>query len=100
MKQTEKEVNMTTSNKPIHRIKSGAVSLAVWQNSGENGVYHTMTLERSYRDGETWKSASSLRRSDLPNVVWVAMRAATFLESLTSESTNSSADADDEELAA
>ena len=36
--------------KPIHRIRYGAISVAIWENKGASGVFYNATLERTYRD--------------------------------------------------
>ncbi len=58
---------MSNENKlPIHRIRYGAVSVAIWENQGSNGTFHNATVERTYRDGEdNAKSTSSFGLSDI-----------------------------------
>lgn len=52
-------------NKPVHKIKFGAVNGAIWQN--EQFETQSVTLERNYKDAEgNWKSTNSLRANDLP----------------------------------
>ena len=40
------------NSKPVHRIRYGAVSVAIWENQSANGTFHNATVERTYRDGE------------------------------------------------
>lgn len=50
---------------PEH-LRSGALSLAIWDNEGERGAYKTFTLQRSYRDAKgEWHNTTTLRLSDL-----------------------------------
>lgn len=58
-------MSQTTSNKPVHSIRYGNVRAAIWQN--DKG-FHNVTLERSYRKGEQWKSTDSFGRDDLPKL--------------------------------
>lgn len=54
------------NSQPIHRIRYGAVSVAIWENQGSNGAFHNATVERTYRDGkDNPKSANSFGRSDI-----------------------------------
>jgi len=55
----------TTSKKPVHEIRIGALKAAIWQNENSNGSHYAVTFARSYKDGETWKSTSSFGRNDL-----------------------------------
>jgi hypothetical protein len=50
-----------TKQKPVFKISHGRVSCAVWENkTGDAGdVFHTVTMERSYKDGEQYKSTNS-----------------------------------------
>ena len=76
---------MSDSKKPTFKTTNGRVSAAVWANeSKENGVFHTVTFERSYQDGEEYKTSSSYGvGSDLSNLercifdvkVWYAQQA-------------------------
>lgn len=39
--------------KPAYKTSHGAVSAAVWANRAKDGeTFHTVTFERSYKDGE------------------------------------------------
>jgi len=51
--------------RPIHEITLGPVRAAIWANETENGVRYNVTFERSYRDGDTWKSTGSFGVNDL-----------------------------------
>jgi hypothetical protein len=51
--------NMTEKPKPIFKCQHGRVSCAVWENAGTEGTFHSLTLERSYKDGEQYKSTNS-----------------------------------------
>ena len=58
---------MTNQNsQPIHRIRYGAVSVAIWENQGANGTFHNATVERTYRDKEeNIQSTASFGLSDI-----------------------------------
>lgn len=50
---------MTEKTKPVFKSRHGRVSCAVWANQSAEGVFHTVTFERSYKDGEEMKSTQS-----------------------------------------
>jgi len=55
----------TPTNKPVHEIRVASVKAAIWSNALPNGVRHSVTLTRLYKDGDAWKSSSSFNRDDL-----------------------------------
>ena len=60
------------SSGPEKKFRAGGISATVWKNNrqratGETYAYHTVSLERSYKDqAGNWKNASSFRLQDLP----------------------------------
>lgn len=56
---------MTSKEKPAHKIRAGAIEVAVWQNSGEKGPWYSVTMSRSYKQGEEWKQTDSYGADDL-----------------------------------
>ena len=52
-------------NQPVHQIRIGRIGAAVWANQTDSGVWYNVTFERSYRDGDDWKSSDSFGRDDL-----------------------------------
>jgi hypothetical protein len=56
---------MTTNTKPAHKIRSGAIEVAVWRNDGENGPWYSVTMSRSYKKDMEWKQADSFGQDDL-----------------------------------
>ena len=55
----------TNGNKPVAKFRARGVNVAVFENKGDNGVFYKTTLQRVYREGEEWKTTSSLGRDDL-----------------------------------
>src|SRR5262245_55922861 len=53
--------------RPAHECRIGRIRATIWQNHHETqGTWYSITLTRSYKDGEgQWKSASSFGRDDL-----------------------------------
>jgi hypothetical protein len=52
--------------KPTHRIRSGLVSVAIFENKLDDGkTFYNAQFQRSYRSGEDWKRTSSFGKDDL-----------------------------------
>jgi len=86
----------TARTPPAHEIRLGAIRAAIWANKTENGTRYNVTFERSYRDGETWKSSSSFGRDDLLVVAKAADQAHTWIVSQPRERTEEPAASDSE----
>lgn len=56
----------TESNKPIRTFRLRGVKVAVFENRTEQGAFYKTSLQRIYREGEEWKTTTSLGRDDLP----------------------------------
>jgi hypothetical protein len=53
-------------NTPIKRIAVGnGIRASIWQNQSKNGTWHTVTISRTYRDGDQYKDTTSFRQDDL-----------------------------------
>ncbi|WP_422929695.1 hypothetical protein [Singulisphaera sp. PoT] len=51
---------------PAHKIRFGNLSVTIWRNSSEKGVWYSVNPSRSYKKGdETWKETDSLGFDDL-----------------------------------
>lgn len=55
------------ANAPIKRFAVGnGIRASVWKNqSKHNGSWLSVTINRTYRDGEEYKDTTSFRRDDL-----------------------------------
>lgn len=53
------------SQKPVHKIRSGAIEVAIWLNESEKGPWYSVTASRSYKQGDTWKQTDSYGADDL-----------------------------------
>ncbi len=52
-------------DKPVHKLRAGALEVAIWAREGEHGPFYSVTMSRSYRQGEEWKQADSYGADDL-----------------------------------
>jgi hypothetical protein len=64
-----------TPNQPIHRIRQGAVSASIWRQETAKGPMFNVTFQRSYKDGDTWKTSTSFGRNNLLVLSLIAARA-------------------------
>jgi hypothetical protein len=65
--------------RPVKELRIGTIRAAIWRNDGDNGVWHNVTFERGYRDGEEWKSSASFGRDDLLVLSKLADQAHTWI---------------------
>jgi len=55
----------TIKEKPIHEVRFGLISAAIWKNDSQNGVWYNTKFSRSYKNGDKWSSTDSFGRDDL-----------------------------------
>lgn len=53
---------------PEKTIRIGGIQIAIWSNDTGKGVFHSITIDKSYKDGDTWKRTKSLKPTDLIKV--------------------------------
>lgn len=71
---------------PVYKNQLNAMQIAVWANThqveGEDRTFHTITMERSYRDQEDqWHKTSQLRERDLGDAIALLQSAQQYLMS-------------------
>ena len=77
----------TESNPPpAHKIRHGAVSASIWRQETDKGVMFNVTFQRSYKEGEEWKSSSSFGRNNLLVLSLIAARAFEWIGNQQTES--------------
>lgn len=58
------------SQKPVKVFRSRGVSASIFANhaksDGRDITYHKVSLQRTYKDGDEWKTTTSFGRDDLP----------------------------------
>jgi hypothetical protein len=62
-------------NKPVHQIRHGAISASIWKQPTANGSVYNVTFQRSYKDGQDWKTSTVFGRSNLLVLSLIAGRA-------------------------
>lgn len=56
---------MASSSKPEKTIRVGGIQIAVWSNETTKGTFQSITIDKSYKDGDTWKRTKSFKPADL-----------------------------------
>ena len=82
---------------PVHRVRYGRISAAIWENQTEKGVRHNVTVTRSYKpENEDWKDSNSFGREDLLLVAKVVNEAHSWIfQNGSSNSAESNGDGED-----
>ncbi len=61
---------------PITKVDVGQIHAAIWENQGKEGkTFNTVTLNKSYKEGEEWKNTNTLSASDLPKAILALQKA-------------------------
>jgi hypothetical protein len=63
------------TNKPAHEIRLAGIRATIWKNDTDKGPRFNTTFERSYLEGEEWKSSNAFGRDDLLTLGFVAAEA-------------------------
>jgi hypothetical protein len=63
------------ANTPAHEIRLAGIHATIWKNDTPQGARYNTTFERTYRDGEEWKSSDAFGRDDLLTLGFVAAEA-------------------------
>ena len=86
MARTAPKADAKAKPMPVHKSSTGALQLAIWRNeysdqeTGEVRTFHTVQLERNYKDkDDEWKKTSQLRESDLGDAIALLQNAQQWL---------------------
>ncbi len=71
----------TDSNKPVKSFRLRGITASIFENvSDDTGKsFYKVTLQRSYKQGDDWKSTNSFGRDDLPLVSLLTKQAWEFI---------------------
>jgi hypothetical protein len=88
--------------KPVKKFRAGAVSCAIWENDamigGRNVKMLKASVERRYRDASgTWKSSTSLTRTEIQDAIYCLQRA---FEAITEKGSSQAEDGAEDETVA
>lgn len=84
--------------RPAHEVRLGRIKATIWANPADNGTWYNVTLSRTYKDGEEWKSSGSFGRDDLLTVAKVADLANSWIHQAQSKSANGDEQQGDDEV--
>jgi len=70
-----KDSTPSANRPPVEKIRIGNVTASIWSNSSEKGEFHTVTFERSYKDGQEWKTSHNFGQNDLLELAKAADKA-------------------------
>jgi len=73
------------NSQPAKSIRLGAIEAAIWENEGKNGPFYSVTVKRSYREGETWKDSGSFGERDCIALARIALEANAWIGTKLSE---------------
>ena|SRR5205807_789134 len=70
--------------KPVETFRARGVSAAIFENraksaDGDSYSFHKVSLQKTYKDGDAFKTTTSLGRDDLPSAALVLQRAWEFI---------------------
>jgi len=76
---------MENKTMPVHKSKVGNIDEAVWEQTGENGKFLTITAHRSYlkkggdvKNRDDWEKTNTLRVNDIPSMILGLQKAFEF----------------------
>ncbi len=52
-------------NKPAFSIRVGGTQISVWENETDKGVMRSITMLKSYKAGDEWKTTTNFKPQDL-----------------------------------
>ena len=72
------------NNKPVKEFKAGMIKASVWENvkkkdNGEEYKTFSITLTKSYKVDEEWKTTNSFQYNEVPKAVIVMKEAYKFI---------------------
>ena len=66
----------TTTNKPIDRLKDGALKATIWANESQKGVFYSVEFSRNYKDEhDHYQDSKSFSGAELLRVAHLAAKA-------------------------
>ncbi len=73
------ENNASGTGRPVHAIRYGNVSVAVWANNSPAGYFYNTTFRRTYKSDDVWAEASSFDDRSLLNLAKAAQDAHSWI---------------------
>lgn len=86
-----RETTRQDKQRPVHEVKAGMAKAAIWRNETEKGPRYSVTFQRLYKDGDTWKTTASFNPRDLIDLIECAVFAAKWIREETNEAAGAAA---------
>lgn len=67
------------SNQPEKRFRLGYLTATIWKNEGKERSFYSVTLQRTYKDGDELKNTEALGHGDLLNAAKLLTRAEVWI---------------------
>ncbi len=67
------------ANQPIHEIRKGLIKVRIWRKKTRDGLRHTVSVTRLFRNGDSWKESTRFGRDDIPLIRLVLDDAHTWI---------------------
>jgi hypothetical protein len=64
------------ADQPVQKFRLGFVTAAIWKN---DAGFYSVTLQRSYNDGDDWRNTDNLGAGDLLNAAKVLARSEEYI---------------------
>jgi hypothetical protein len=87
-----------SKQRPVHEIRLGRIRAAIWANQNDNGTWYNVTLSRSYKDGDDWRSSASFGRDELLTLAKVADLANSWIHEQSQSSNGRESDEHDDSI--
>lgn len=85
--------NSQSSTKPVKVLRLRGISASIFENptktNGRDSVFYKVSIQRTYKDGDDFKTTSSFGRDDLPIVSLLSQRAWEYVLTLQSDQSDS-----------
>ena len=56
---------MAANSKPEKTIRVGGIQFSIWSNETTKGTFQSITIDKSYKEGDVWKRTKSFKPADL-----------------------------------
>lgn len=75
--QTKRPQQQPKDNQPAFKIRSGALSVSIWEQKTDKGSFYTANPQRAFTrdDGASWEHSDSFGRDDLPVIASLMLQA-------------------------
>lgn len=75
-------MSKTNGNVPVQTIRNRRIKAAIWENQSTKGVFYTVTITRSFKQGEQWHDSHSFGHNELLIVAKLMYDAHTAISAL------------------